>query len=90
MIKKYADRRKKAGLCLKCGNPVGREGYVTCAACGKYSAAEHRAARMYREKHGLCVVCGKVQPENGYKTCAACREYNRWAKQKSRMTTEAV
>ena len=90
MLQKYANQRKAAGICLKCGNPVGREGYATCAECGKYSATAQRAARMYREKHGLCVMCGKVPPENGYKSCSVCREYNRRARQKSRMRKESM
>lgn len=89
MQRKYAEQRKAAGICLKCGRPVGREGRVTCAACGKYSAAEHRLRRERLTAEGLCVVCGKVAVADGYKTCPVCREYNRTAKERSRLKKEA-
>ena len=90
MLQKYADRRKAAGLCLKCGNPVGREGYVTCAECGRKTATQNKLWRDLLRSRGYCIVCGKVKVEEPYRTCLACREYNRKAKERSRAREVAV
>ena len=54
--KRFIERRKKQGLCLKCGNPLDRKG-VYCIKCNNELNEEHRKTEQAYIDAGICYRC---------------------------------
>lgn len=82
------ERRKRDGLCQRCGGEMDREGRTWCSECVARDRESKRYMRRLREKRGLCTKCGKNPVTEG-KTCAACRAYYAAAKLRYERKREA-
>lgn len=78
------DARVTAGLCVRCGGPVGDDGRLTCQSCRdaqvKYNAQHTVAVKALHEKRraeGKCIECGERWAEPGKKMCKKCLEAGR-------------
>lgn len=59
-------------MCLKCGNPLDREG-IYCAECRRViNSGQHDRREWYRE-HGICPRCGKNDIMGDEGMCPECR-----------------
>jgi len=90
MYKKYADIRKAAGLCVRCGGVQDRPGRCTCSKCYAFSKRQSHARQYMRREAGLCTSCGKRKPEPSGKTCAVCRAEVRAALQKGKIAQAGI
>lgn len=64
-------KRAQEGICLNCGKPSDRVGYIYCSQC-----ADAKKRRYYlRKSQGLCVDCGEPT-ETGNIRCGKCRAIN--------------
>ena len=69
--KRLIERRKEQGLCIKCGNPLDREG-VHCEKCrGILNKLQNETRQWYKE-NGICPRCGKNNLFGGEKVCIEC------------------
>ena len=64
-------RRKEQGLCLKCGNPLDREG-TYCAECRKIINEEVQETRHWYQNHGICPRCRNNNLFGDEKVCPEC------------------
>lgn len=68
------ERKKKLGLCCKCGKIKPDEGWLTCKQC---SGSDVRRKKLPSKKvcirNGLCFVCGGINKHGGY-ACLDCRD----------------
>lgn len=70
--RRYAEDRKAAGLCVKCGRPS--DGHSSCPICRAKNAERARKARGgdLRGVGGLCKMCGRYEAIPGEKLCERC------------------
>ena len=80
--KRFIERRKEQGLCLKCGNPLDRKG-VYCIKCNNELNEEHRKTEQAYIDAGICYRC-RVNPIMGdEKRCPECRaKFREWRSQR--------
>ena len=64
-------RRKEQGLCLKCGNPLDRNG-IYCAECRKDINENLQKTRGWYQIHGICPRCRKNNLFGDEKVCPEC------------------
>ena len=77
--REYRLERIAAGLCPRCGNALGREGFKLCVTCGNKSNAYRRSWCLRNKVSKPCVDCGKDREANAKrycKVCAAARAYD--------------
>ena len=68
---RFIARRKEQGLCLKCGNPLDREG-TYCAECRKIINEEVQETRHWYQNHGICPQCRNNNLFGDEKVCPEC------------------
>ena len=67
-----AERRRKAGLCIGCGDEP-EPGQVRCITCLK-KQADYRWNRNYEQwQAGVCIRCG-AKHDRGTRLCGGCAE----------------
>lgn len=77
------DRRRAAGLCVKCGaGDLPVHGF-TCLAC-RHKQAERNKKRDQRSD--ICARCQKVSPENGRSCCRSCLDDQKLRNRRQRGT----
>ena len=64
--------RKKAGLCVECGQPS--DGKVRCASCARRFSVRRYERQQERIRNGQCAWCGKPAKE---RLCDSCRQIER-------------
>lgn len=69
--KRFIERRKEQGLCLKCGKPLDRDG-TYCKECRKIITAESTQRRNWYQSNGICPRCGKNNLFGQEKVCIEC------------------
>ncbi len=69
--KRNQKARKKAGLCIRCGNQPPVEGGTTCTPCREMRQAAERRQYAERRAAGQCTRCGGPV-HNGLSRCARC------------------
>ena len=68
---RFIARRKEQGLCLKCGNPLDKEG-TYCTECRKIINEDLQKTRNWYQTHGICPRCRKNKLFGDEKTCPEC------------------
>lgn len=73
----FMERRKEKNLCLKCGNPLDREG-TYCIECRKKITDETNETRHFLQNIGICPRCQKTKLFGDEKQCPECnaKAYN--------------
>lgn len=66
------ERRHSNGLCVDCGQKLGR-GKWCCDACMDKNNAEKKETRELRIMLGICTVCGKNSVPKSERICPECR-----------------
>ena len=69
--KRFVERRKEQHLCLKCGNPLDREG-TYCVKCRKDISQDQKERRHWYQSSGICPRCGKNDLYGDEKMCIEC------------------
>ena len=69
--RRRSEARKKAGLCIRCGNVSPEEGRSMCEPCREDRRAAKRARHAERRAAGLCVHCAAPAP-GGKAYCEPC------------------
>lgn len=77
---RFVQRRRAAGLCVKCGAPSG--GKYVCGDCTDDIVADRTEVFGERRAAGLC-RCGRC-PRPGRSSCAKCSEERRVSAQRRR------
>lgn len=67
----FVERRKEKKLCLKCGNPLDREG-TYCIECRKKITDETNETRHFLQNIGICPRCQKTKLFGDEKQCPEC------------------
>ena len=80
---RFIQKRKEQGLCLKCGNPLDREG-AYCISCNKYLNEQQTLLRYWYQEHGICPRCGKNDLFGDEKVCLECNAKSYEVTMKSR------
>jgi len=71
--KRYAQKRKQRGLCVRCGCRM-RRARATCKKCVQVRVEQARQIREERRANGLCVRCERVLDTDRV-LCSICLEY---------------
>jgi hypothetical protein len=75
--RKYHDRQKANGICIRCGKNPSEDKWK-CQECRKKDIRDCKDyCKKWREKHkenGLCSGCGKQPPLPGKYYCEICRD----------------
>lgn len=66
--------RKKAGLCVECGEHNDRPGKTYCSKCSKIKSDIIKYTRQQRYKKGVCIECGGNKIDKSKKMCEKCRQ----------------
>ena len=87
------ERRRAAGLCYQCGEPLpdGWKPGTRCPACAESQREYHRELYAERQKMGLCVYCGK--PAQRFQvSCAMCarKRHDEYVRRKDRQERRTV
>lgn len=69
-------RRKKQGLCVRCGKNKAIEGKTRCEKCREKENENNKLDYYFAKSLNLCPKCGKI-PEIGHIYCKECMEYKR-------------
>lgn len=69
--KRFIKRRKEQGLCLKCGNPLDREG-TYCKNCKDIVTKEIMELRHWYQDNKICPRCRKNDLFGDEKICPEC------------------
>jgi predicted amidophosphoribosyltransferase len=69
-------RRKRARICVRCGNQKSVRKMVMCPACFKTHTQDRLRRSNKLRSLGLCITCGKSPSERG-SICENCRERTR-------------
>lgn len=64
-------RRRTAGLCVNCGKPLDREGYL-CISCNNNKNLNNRLERKYYQENHVCPNCRKNSILGDEKICPEC------------------
>lgn len=76
--RKYIEKRKAAGLCVRCGEPNDNTGKTYCYSCSYIQSITAIGRRDIRRLNHQCVICHKKLPaDDSHKTCPQCRLYQR-------------
>lgn len=68
---RFIERRKEQGLCLKCGNPLDRDG-TYCVQCRKIITDQNTETRHFMQSIGICPRCQKNKLYGDEKQCPEC------------------
>lgn len=71
----FVKRRKEKELCIRCGEPLDRNG-VCCIACNNKINAEAREAYRWYQSKGVCPTCRKNKLYGNEKKCLECNIKN--------------
>ena len=71
-VKQWKDKRKAAGLCVGCGQPLDRDGSY-CTKCREKINEATRERRKWYLSHKICPRCGKNDLMGGETVCPECR-----------------
>jgi hypothetical protein len=71
MRRKYYQRRRRAGLCVRCGIACVDD-RVLCAPCAEAQAQADRETRAELRKHRVCQKCRRETTVLGYRYCPLC------------------
>ncbi len=82
-------RRKKEGVCAKCGAASAVRGTARCEPCNRYNADIARARQYRAAEQGLCIICCRLpqknfRPPKSFGRCADCCA----RRSKKRLTTD--
>ena len=69
--KRFIERRKQQGLCLKCGKPLDRDG-TYCVRCRKEITDDNTETRHFLQSIGICPKCQKNKLYGDEKNCPEC------------------
>lgn len=64
-------RRKERGLCIKCGEPLDREG-VHCIKCREILNKSRNETKQWYKDNGICPRCGQNNLFGDEKVCIEC------------------
>lgn len=87
--KRFIERRKEQGLCLKCGKPIDRHG-TFCTDCRKVINTDAYEIRHWYQDHGICPRCRKNDLFGDEKVCLECgaKEYGITMRSRERLGKE--
>lgn len=69
--RRFIERRKKQGLCLKCGKQLDRDG-TYCIECRRIISEAQKESRNWYKSHGICPRCCKNNLFGDEKVCPEC------------------
>jgi len=79
--KRLRDNRRKAGLCIGCGNNPPATNRVRCEKCLGYFCNKQRSQQQRRTADDdRCSTCGKP-PKPGFRQCRACHNRSKLIKE---------
>ena len=81
--KRFIEKRKLNKLCLKCGEPLDREG-TYCVKCRKIITKQTTDRRKWYQENGICPRCGKNNLFGDEKVCLECNAKSYETSMKSR------
>lgn len=84
--RKFVERRLKNGLCVRCGKPMDRDGWL-CCSCLKKRREESKKDRDCYLKNHVCPRCRKEKLYGDETICLSCtrKEYERTMKSRERL-----
>lgn len=69
---RFVQRRKENGLCVRCGNPLDRDGYYCRSCCDKNNERTKKDREFYK-KNGICPECRKNRIFPNEYICPECK-----------------